>query len=319
LPPRIVEWIRDVIETEMRALESLLSTDFAAIESVVFRIIRLKGRVVTTGIGKSGYVAQKFAATLSSTGTPALFVHPSEASHGDLGMITPADCVFALSKSGESAELRDLLSYCRRFSIPIIAITAKADSSAARVATETLQIPDLPEACPHNLSPTTSSVMMLSLCDAIAVATFRVRQFSPDEFKTYHPGGKLGQRLTTVAEVMHSDTNRLPVTHESTRLSDALELMSSGGFGCVGIVNRQSELVGIFTDGDLRRKFFKASTEDPIGKLMNGAPSVLAEDMLVEDVGKLFAERRIPSAFVCRDGIPIGIVHLHDLIQRGFL
>lgn len=315
---KIIDTAKAAIEIEINSLTQLSNSIGKQFSYAVLEILKSSGRVVVVGMGKSGHVARKIAATLSSTGTPALFLHPAEASHGDLGMICNDDLVIAISKSGETIELLDTISYCRRFGIKIIAITANNSSTLACSADHVLLLPDAPEACPLGLAPTASTTSTMALGDAIAIACLQARDFKASEFRDFHPGGKLGQKLTRVEDIMHGP-EMLPLVHETASLSDAVIEMSRGRFGCVGIVDEEQILRGIFTDGDLRRAFSGADLNAPIRELMTPDPHSIAPNALIEDVAKLFSDTHIPSVFACLNGRPVGLVHVHDLLQRGFI
>jgi arabinose-5-phosphate isomerase len=275
-----------------------------------------RGRVVVSGMGKSGHVGHKIAATLASTGTPAFFVHPAEASHGDLGMITPDDVIMALSWSGETAELKNLIDYSRRFRIGLIAVTAEADSTLGQAADVVLALPPAREACPHNLAPTTSSLMQLALGDAIAIALLDSRGFTAVDFRNLHPGGRLGAALTFVRDLMHRD-GAIPLVALGTRMSDALVEMSAKGFGCVGIVAPQSRLLGIITDGDLRRHMRADLLDATVDTVMTKAPITVRPDQLASEALEMLNSAKITALFVVEDGQAVGIVHLHDLLRAG--
>ncbi|HSK31752.1 MAG TPA: KpsF/GutQ family sugar-phosphate isomerase, partial [Candidatus Limnocylindria bacterium] len=243
---------RRVLELEAKGLQAMAREIDEAFIRALDLIEQMQGRVIVTGMGKSGHVARKLAATLASTGTPARFVHAAEASHGDLGMITGADVVIALSNSGETAELADVLVYVKRFDIPLIAMTGKADSTLARASTVTLLLAPAAEACPMGLAPTTSTTIMLALGDALAVATLERKGFSPSDFQMLHPGGMLGRKLLRVAEIMHRGDS-LPLVKADEKMDEALITMTSKSLGCVGVVDGEGRLAGIITDGDLRR------------------------------------------------------------------
>jgi len=295
------------------AMQDGLGQSFAA----AIRLIQAaRGRVVVTGMGKSGHVGRKIAATLASTGTPALFVHPAEASHGDLGMITPDEVIMALSWSGETVELKNLIDYSRRFRIPLIGITSDAGSTLGRAADVAIALPHAREACPHNLAPTTSSLIQLALGDALAIALLESRGFTPLDFRTLHPGGRLGAALQFVRGLMHGGES-LPLKAEGTRMSEAIVEMSSKGFGCVGIVDRQGSLVGIVTDGDLRRHMGPALLEAPVETIMTRRPITVRPDQLASEVLELLNSSKITALFVVEAGRPVGIVHLHDLLRAG--
>jgi arabinose-5-phosphate isomerase len=267
-------------------------------------------------MGKSGHVARKIAATLASTGTPAQFVHPGEASHGDLGMITPQDAVMCLSNSGETSELSDLVAYTRRFRIPLIAVVGRAGSAMADTADVTLVLPQSPEACPLGLAPTTSTTMMLALGDALAVVLLERRGFSADQFQALHPGGKLGRILIKVADLMHTG-DTLPLTAPETPMSEALVEMSAKTFGVVGVVDRAGLLTGIITDGDLRRHMNPGLLAQPVAEVMTASPqTITAQALAAEALGRM-NERNITSLFVTEDGRPVGLIRMHDCLQAG--
>ncbi len=297
------------------AMAGLLDESFGAAVALMERA-RGSGRVVVTGMGKSGHVARKIAATLASTGTPALFVHPAEASHGDLGMVTAADTVLAISNSGETAELGDIIAYAKRRTIPVVAITRRRDSALARAAEVVLTIPDSEEACPLKLAPTTSTTVMMALGDALAVALVERIGFSPEDFKLRHPGGKLGDRLIKVETIMHAGA-ALPLAPAEVLMADALIVMTSKSFGCIGLVDRDGRLVGIITDGDLRRNMAGDLLDRPARAVMTTDPETISPDMLAVQAISIMNQRAITSLFVVRDGRPIGIVHIHDCLRAG--
>jgi arabinose-5-phosphate isomerase len=276
------------------------------------------GRVVVSGMGKSGHVARKIAATLASTGTPAQFVHPAEASHGDLGMITQADAVLALSNSGETAELSDLVGYTKRFRIPLVAMTAKRQSALGTAADVVLLLPPAEEACPVGLAPTTSTTMQLALGDAIAVALMERRGFTAEHFSTFHPRGSLGARLAKVADLMHAD---LPLARRGTRMADVLIGMTEKRFGCVAVVDSEGWLEGIVTDGDLRRHMAKDLLDRPVETVMTANPRSVAPDTLAAEALNLMNAHQITALFACethgKRRKPVGIVHIHDLLRAG--
>ena len=274
-----------------------------------------RGRIIVTGMGKSGHVCRKVAATLASTGTPSYFVHPGEASHGDLGMIAREDVILAMSWSGETAELAGILSYSRRFSVPLIAITSSAESTLAKAADVALALPKAKEACPHGLAPTTSTTMQLALGDALAIALLESRGFTAVDFKTFHPGGKLGASLMHVGEIMHTGDN-LPVGPLTMKMSQALVVMTQKSFGCIGITDADGRLVGIITDGDLRRHMGDGLLERTAAEIMTKSPRTVTPGTLASAaLAKLSG--RITALFVVEDGRPVGIVHVHDLLRTG--
>lgn len=277
----------------------------------------IAGRVIVTGMGKSGHVGRKVAATLASTGTAAYFVHPAEASHGDLGMIRRGDAVLALSWSGETAELADIVTYAKRFRIPLLAVTAKGDSALGREADLCIRLPGAEEACPNGLAPTTSTTMQLVLGDALAVALLEARGFSASDFKLYHPGGKLGARLIFVRDVMHRG-DAIPCIRTRSSMADAIVEMSGKRFGCVGVVDDAGRLAGIITDGDLRRHMGPNLMARVAEDVMTASPTVVTPDVLAaEALAVLNEKRRSVLLVVDEGGFPIGIVHLHDLYGIG--
>jgi arabinose-5-phosphate isomerase len=275
-----------------------------------------RGRIIVTGMGKSGHIGRKIAATLASTGTPAFFVHPGEASHGDLGMITADDVIMALSWSGETVELKDLIDYSRRFRIGLIAITANAASTLGAAADVALELPHAREACPHNLAPTTSSLMQLALGDALAIALLETRGFTALDYQILHPGGKLGAMLRFVRDIMHSGT-AMPLARLGTPVSTAIVEMSTKSFGCVAITDRDSRLVGIITDGDLRRHMRADLLDARVEDIMTRNPKTVRPDQIASEVLELLNASKITAALVVEAGRPIGIVHLHDLLRIG--
>jgi arabinose-5-phosphate isomerase len=275
-----------------------------------------KGRVIVTGMGKSGHVARKVAATFASTGTPAFFVHPGEASHGDLGMITADDLIMALSWSGETEELRNLIDYSRRFKIGLVAVTAEAASTLGKAADVALLLPHAREACPHNLAPTTSSLMQLGLGDALAIALLESRGFTAVDFGLLHPAGRLGALLKFARDVMHRDA-AVPLVHAGTRMSDAVLEMSAKGFGCVGVTDSGGKLVGIITDGDLRRHMSRDLLAARVDEVMTRKPKTIRPDQLVSETLEVINTMKITALFVVEGERPVGIVHVHDLLRSG--
>ncbi len=301
----------------LRALEKALSGPMQApFEEALGLIGAATGRVVVTGMGKSGHIGTKIAATLASTGTPSLFVHAAEASHGDLGMITRDDVVLALSWSGETAELRSIVLYAKRFRVPFIAVTAGADSTLARAADVALILPKVEEACPHGLAPTTSTLIQMALGDALAIALLEARGFTADDFMQFHPGGSLGANLARVRDVMHSG-DRLPVAPLGTKMKEALLLISGKGFGCLGITDPKGELVGIITDGDLRRHLSGDIFDRPVEHVMTREPKTIHPDALVASALDVLNAASITALLVVEKRKPVGIVHMHDLLRTG--
>ena len=310
-----------VIETEgmqqlIEALEGQLGDAFARSVQV---IRQARGRVVMTGMGKSGHIARKIAATLASTGTPASFVHPAEASHGDLGMITAEDVIIMISNSGESPELRDILTYSRRFSVPLIAITSVPQSSLGKEADIVLPLPRAREACPNGLAPTTSTLLQLALGDALAMALLEDKGFSALDFRKFHPGGKLGAQLKHVRDIMHP-REELPLGPEALPMSDVLIVMTRRSYGCFGVVDEQDRLAGIVTDGDLRRNMTPDLLKRSAGSVMTRAPKTISPDALASEALAQLNELKITSLFVIdAEQRPVGLVHIHDLLRIGLV
>jgi arabinose-5-phosphate isomerase len=276
-----------------------------------------EGRVVVTGIGKSGHIGQKIAATLASTGTPAQFVHPSEASHGDLGMITAKDVILALSWSGETVELANLISYSRRFRVPLLGMTSRAESALGKAADIVLLLPQVKEACPHGLAPTTSTLVQLALGDCLAIALLEGRGFTPLDFKMFHPGGQLGANLKHVGDIMHRG-ERLPLIGMNAKMSTALVVMTEKSFGCLGVLNENGSLAGIITDGDLRRHMAPDLLNAPASEIMTRSPKTVTADTLASSALQIINSLAITALFVVDDGgTPAGIVHIHDLLRTG--
>jgi arabinose-5-phosphate isomerase len=295
------------------ALQSDLSGPFTAAADLTRNA---KGRLIVTGLGKSGHIGRKIAATFASTGTPAFFVHAAEASHGDLGMITPDDVILALSWSGEQPEMKNLISYAARFRIPLIAMTAERESTLGKAADITLTLPKAREACPHNLAPTTSSVMMLALGDALAIALLEGRGFTSVDFSVLHPGGKLGAMLKYARDLMHTG-DAVPLKPLGTQMADALVEMSAKGFGCVGIIDGRGDIVGIITDGDLRRQMRPDLITAVVDEVMTQNPKTIDRDTLAGEALEVLNSAKITTLIVTDGGKPVGILHLHDLLRAG--
>jgi arabinose-5-phosphate isomerase len=287
-----------------------------AFVAAVELIRSVRGRLIVTGMGKSGHVGRKIAATFASTGTPAYFVHPSEASHGDLGMITADDVIMAISWSGETAELKDLTDYSRRFKIGLIAVTSNADSTLALAADVVLSLPQAREACPHNLAPTTSTLMQQALGDALAIALLESRGFTALKFAELHPGGKLGAMLKFVRDIMRSGDD-VPLVGAGTRMSDALVVMSAKSLGCVVIVAADGRLTGIITDGDLRRHMSAKLLDLPVEEIMTREPKTVRPDQLASEALEILNASKKTQLIVAEHGKPIGVVHVHDLLRAG--
>ena len=299
------------------ALAAALGDGLGAAFVAAVELIRgIRGRLIVSGMGKSGHVAHKIAATLASTGTPSFFVHPAEAGHGDLGMITRDDAIMALSWSGETAELKNLIDYSRRFRIGLIAVTANSESTLGQAADVVLTLPQAREACPHNLAPTTSSLMQLVLGDALAVALLESRGFTAIDFGVLHPGGQLGAQLRFVRDIMHKG-DAIPLAPLGSRMSEAMVEISAKGFGCVGIVDGAGKLAGIITDGDLRRHMRPDLLEARVEDVMTPHPKTISPTQLAAEALEILNSSKITALMVEEAGTPVGIVHFHDLLRAG--
>jgi arabinose-5-phosphate isomerase len=317
--PSDLQVARDVLNTEAGGLMSLAASLGAAFGKAIDSLASATGRIVVSGMGKSGHVSRKIAATLASTGAPSLFVHPAEASHGDLGMIVPGDAVLTLSNSGETAELADLVAHSRRFALPLVAITARSDSTLARAADVALILPKAAEACPMGLAPTTSTTMQMALGDAIAVALLTRRGFTAADFRQIHPGGRLGARLRRVRDVMHTG-DAMPLAPPDMIMATALVRMTEKRFGCLGVAGDDGVLRGIVTDGDLRRAMGPDLLARPVSEVMTASPRTIGPEALaVEALHAMNAhERPVTILFVVDPaGKPVGILHVHDLLRTG--
>ncbi|MBN9580226.1 MAG: KpsF/GutQ family sugar-phosphate isomerase [Afipia sp.] len=299
------------------ALAAALQSDLGAAFATAVDLVReAKGRLIVTGLGKSGHIGKKMAASFASTGTPSFFVHAAEASHGDLGMITADDVIMALSWSGETAELKNLITYSRRFRIPLIAVTSEMDSTLGAAADVVLTLPKAREACPHNLAPTTSSLMQLALGDALMVALLESRGFTALDFGTLHPSGKLGAMLKFVRDLMHTG-DAVPLKPLGTRMSEALVEMTSNNFGCVGIIDGAGHIVGIVTDGDLRRHMRPDLMAASVDEVMTKNPKTVGPDLLASEALEILNASKITALIVTDGRTPVGILRLHDILQVG--
>ncbi|RPF98239.1 MAG: KpsF/GutQ family sugar-phosphate isomerase [Rhodospirillaceae bacterium] len=311
-----LEPARRVLETEISGLQDLSRALDDRFTQALAVLDNVQGRVIVTGMGKSGHIARKMAATLASTGTPAQYVHPGEASHGDLGMITTDDAVIAMSNSGETAELSDIVAYVKLKRIPFITITGRADSVIAKAADVSLVVPDSPEACPLSLAPTTSTTVMLALGDAIAVTLLERRGFSPDDFRLLHPGGQLGSRLIRVIDIMRSGAE-LPLVSVDTPMTETILEMTAKQLGCVGVRRADGVLAGVITDGDLRRHMEDDILAMKASKVMTADPKTVGDNALAAQVLAMMNENKITTLFVVAEGHPRGIVHIHDILRTG--
>ena len=310
-----IDTARRVILTEITGLERLAEGLGDSFREAVELILRAEGRVIVSGMGKSGHVGRKIAATLASTGTPAQFVHPGEASHGDLGMVTKNDVALVLSNSGETPELADLIAHTRRFAIPLIAVASRPESTLMRQSDVALLLPAVEEACGRGIVPTTSTTMTLALGDALAVALMEHRQFTAEHFRTFHPGGKLGALLSSVSDLMHVD---MPLVAEDAPMSEALLVISQKGYGVTGVVDGTGALVGIITDGDLRRHM-QGLLDHSASEVMTRSPRTIAPDALAEAALAQMQDRKITCLFAVENGLPSGILHIHDCVRAGLV
>ena len=308
-----LETARRVIGIETQALDLLSSSLNESFAQAVEVILSARGRVIISGMGKSGHIARKIAATFASTGTPAQFVHPAEASHGDLGMVTKDDVVLVLSNSGETPELADMIAHTRRFSIPMIGVASRPESTLLRQSDVALVLPQAAEACGTGVVPTSSTTMTLALGDALAVALMEHRQFTPEHFRTFHPGGKLGARLAKVTDLMHRE---MPLVAEDTPMADVLLAITAKGFGVAGVLDPRGHLTGIITDGDLRRHM-KGLLDLRADQVMTHNPRTIRPEDLAERAVAVMDERKITCLFAVKEGRPEGILHIHDCLRAG--
>jgi arabinose-5-phosphate isomerase len=318
--PQVITSALRALDAEGSGVEALAAALRGGLEAAFVAAIDLiraaQGRVIVTGMGKSGHIGRKIASTFASTGTPALYVHPAEASHGDLGMITDNDVILALSWSGETAELKNLTDYSQRHRIGLIAMTASADSTLAKTADVVLTLPQAREACPHNLAPTTSALMQLALGDALAIALLESRGFTAIDFGLLHPGGKLGAQLKKVSDFMHTGAS-VPLAPLGAAMSDALLEMTAKGFGCVGITDPRGQLVGIITDGDLRRHMRNDLLDAKVDDVMTREPKTVRPDQLISETLDLLNTMKVTALFAVEAGKPVGVIHVHDLLRAG--
>lgn len=313
-----IEVAKRVIDREVEALEIMRDELNDSLTKVLDLIVKSKGRVIVTGMGKSGHIGRKIAATLASTGTPSFFVHPGEASHGDLGMLTNQDVVLAISNGGESKELSDILMYCKRYRIPLIAMTKNPESTLGKAGDYLLKLPNDGEACPLGLAPTSSTTATLVLGDIVAVGLMERKGFSETDYKQRHPGGKLGAILCKVSDLMHTG-DEMPIIDEDAIMQDALIVMTEKMLGCVGIVNKKGELIGIITDGDLRRWMSPKLIEEKVSTVMTKNPKTIRPDVLASEAVYTMNNtgRGITNLFAVENGKPVGLIHIHDCLRAG--
>ncbi len=306
---------KEVIDIEIKALELLKSSISQQFVKVIKLLHNNKGKICISGIGKSGHVATKIASTLASVGSPSFFIHPSEANHGDLGMLEKRDCIILISNSGETSELINLILHCKKLKIPIISITSEVTSTLAKESDFNLLIPKNIEACPLELAPTSSTTCMLALGDAIAVTLLKKKSFSKKDFHALHPGGKLGQILLQVKDLMKTKKS-IPIAAINQRVSEAILEMSSKGQGCVGVISKKEELIGIITDGDLRRHMDKNLLNKKVEDIMTKNPKTLSPTTLVSDALDMMNKKSITNYFITSKKKPIGIIHMHDILRK---
>ena len=307
---------RQVIDIEIKALNLLknyISKDFV---KVVNLLLKNKGKIIVSGIGKSGHIASKIASTLSSVGSPSFYIHPSEANHGDLGMLEKKDVVILISNSGETSELINLILYCKKLGIPIISITSELNSTLSRESNLNLLIPKNVEACPLELAPTSSTTCTLALGDALAVTLLKKKKFTESDFRELHPGGKLGQMLSEVKDVMKINLD-IPLIVESKKMSYAILEMTSKGEGCVGVVSKKNQLIGIITDGDIRRNMNPELLDKNVKEVMTRKPKTLSPNTLISKALKIMNEESITNIFITKQKKPIGIIHMHDILKNN--
>lgn len=319
LPLAIASALRtlDAESSGLAALAAALQNGLGKTFQEAVRVLAgAEGRVIVSGIGKSGHIGRKIAATFASTGTPAFFIHPSEAAHGDLGMVTPKDVLLAISWSGETIELKTLVTYTRRFGVPLISITSRAASALGQASDIVIELPRASEACPHGLAPTTSTTMQLVIGDCLAVALLEARGFTATDFKVFHPGGSLGAQLKFVADLMHKD-DRLPLARVDEPMTRALVTMTQKALGCLGVVDGDGKLVGIITDGDLRRHMGPDLLAATAGQIMTPNPKAIKATTLASSALDILNKSRITALFVVESGRPVGLVHVHDLLRAS--
>ncbi len=311
---QIIKEAKKVLKIEIDGAKTLTSSFNNSFFNIVNTIFNTKGLIVVTGIGKSGHIANKIAATLSSTGTPSHFVHPSEASHGDLGSITKNDCILAFSNSGQSNELNDIINYAKRFGIPLLSVSSNKKGLLSKNSDFSIVFKKPIEACPLNLAPTSSTTMSLIIGDAIAITLLKMRGFKKSNFVKFHPGGNLGKDLVKLSEIMH-DKSELPLVDENELMAKVLILISEKSFGCVGVINNKKNLVGVITDGDLRRNMDSNIINKKAKLVMTHKPYLASKDTLVAEALNIMNTKKITSLFICKNEKPIGIVHIHDLLR----
>jgi arabinose-5-phosphate isomerase len=310
-----LEYAKFVIKEEIAGLKVLCDAIGQSLIAAVDLLFNKRGHIIVSGIGKPGHVGRKISATLASTGSPSFFLHPSEASHGDLGEISPNDVLFVLSLSGDTQELIPMLSYANRFGVDIVGVTANQESILAKSASVTIVMPKIKEACPYNLAPTTTTTMMIAIGDVIALCLLKRKEFNREDFKNLHPGGTLGKRLLVVRDLMHTN---VPIVHENDLMKFVLDEMTQKAFGCTCVVNSVNEIVGIITDGDLRRNIAPNLLNAKACKIMTRNPKIVSPEMFAQEATKIMNAYQITSLFVAKeDKVPCGVLHIHDCLRAG--
>lgn len=309
-----LEYAISILKHEIAGLQAVYKHLDENFIEVVDLLYHKKGHVIVSGMGKPGHVGKKISATFASTGTPSFFLHPAEASHGDLGVISKDDALLVLSLSGDTSELTPMLAYANRFGIDVIAITGNNNSILSRAATKSIILPNISEACPYNLAPTTSTTVMIAIGDALALCLLKRKEFKREHFKALHPGGAIGKQLLMVKDLMHTNT---PVVTEDTMMKDVLIEMTSKSFGCACVVSNHGKIVGIITDGDLRRKIKDNFLEMRACEVMSKNPKVVKKDMFAQEATRMMNQLKITTLFVVENGSPCGIIHIHDCLRVG--
>ena len=311
---KIINRAKKTLSTEVREIQSLSKIFNDNFYKAVILLSKVKGRVIVTGIGKSAHIGNKISATLTSTGTPSYFIHATEASHGDLGGIRKNDCIFAISNSGETSELNDIINYSKRFDIPLVSISSNKNSLLNKNSTIGIIYKKPIEACPLNLAPTSSTTVSLVIGDCIAMSLLELKGFKSNQFKNFHPGGNLGKDLKKISEIMHTGQS-LPLAKEMDKMNKTLITMTKKSFGCIGVISKSKKLLGIITDGDLRKKMNNKLFNLKASDLMTQNPTTGDKNMLVGEALNLMNSKKITNLFICEKSIPIGIIHIHDLLR----
>ena len=314
----IIKIAKQVINTENKGLKTLTNSINNNFVKAINILKKTKGRIILTGIGKSGIIANKISSTLSSTGSPSQFIHPAEASHGDLGILSKNDSIIALTFSGKTNELNDIFFYSKENKIPLIIITSKSNSNLKQISKICIELSNIKEACPLNLAPTTSTTAMLALGDAIAIVLMKLKKFTKKDFYSFHPGGELGKKLLLVKNVMHQG-NKIPLAEEKILMNNVIIEMSEKRFGCVGVTSRNKKLVGVITDGDLRRHMKNNILEKTAGEIMKKNPKTINKEMFVTNALEIMEKNKITQVFIVQNNKPIGILHIHDCIELGLI